>query len=172
MFIKKKLTFPIHLRTKVLPVEYSFATLLILVFPVCDMYQLCSYPTLVFLVNLSLLMLTTKSFRRGFGGKDGSKRGRMDRHITGGNGLGSQGAPGENGSQNCLSKGTNIQMNLISILWLVSTDNCLMYQSLAVDIETESKDSHRLLGGLGDDMDGSRCFFFYCDTKEQQYCDT
>jgi len=28
-------------------------------------------------------------------------------------------------------------------------------KSLAVDIETESKDSHRLLGGLGDDMDGS-----------------
>ena len=25
-----------------------------------------------------------------------------------------------------------------------------------MDIETESKDSHRLLGGLGDDMDGSR----------------
>ena len=43
-----------------------------------------------------------------------------------------------------------------------------VHQSLAVDIETESKDSHRLLGGLGDDMDGSRCFFLYCDKKEQQ----
>ena len=89
----------------------------------------------------------------------------MDRHITGGNGLCSQGAPGENGCQNCLSKGTNIQMNLISILWLVSTDYSLLYQSLAVDIETESKDSHRLLGGLGDDLDGSRCFSF-CDTNQ------
>ena len=50
------------------------------------------------------------------------------------------------------------------MLWLVSND-CFMCQSLAVDIETESKDSHRLLGGLGDDMDGSRCFSFW-DTKE------
>ena len=52
----------------------------------------------------------------------------------------------------------------VLMLWLVSND-CFMCQSLAVDIETESKDSHRLLGGLGDDMDGSRCFSF-CDTKE------
>ena len=42
------------------------------------------------------------------------------------------------------------------MLWLVFNDNYFMCQSLAVDIETESKDSHRLLGGLGDDMDGSR----------------
>lgn len=28
-------------------------------------------------------------------------------------------------------------------------------KSLAVDIETESRDSHRLLGDTGDDMDGS-----------------
>ena len=59
-------------------------------------------------------------------------------------------------------------MNLIPIMWFVLNDYCFVYQSLAVDIETESKDSHRLLGGLGDDMDGSRCFFFYCDKKEQQ----
>ena len=48
------------------------------------------------------------------------------------------------------------------MLWLVSND-CFMCQSLAVDIETESKDSHRLLGGLGDDMDGSR-FVSHHDT--------
>ena len=29
-------------------------------------------------------------------------------------------------------------------------------KSLAVDIEGEAKDSHRLLGGVGDDMEGSR----------------